>query len=163
LRAAQGLAPMGDKKAISTMIALLNDLPIEQCWEVEDFLSKVAGDKAPALAVSMDKDSRTKAIEAWAKWWTENRKGVDLTKLDLSVEREMGYYLVTENYNQQTGRGRVLEMDLSGKIRWQMDNLSGPYDAHLCRNGNVLVVENMNRVTERDRSGKIVRMDKYFP
>lgn len=161
LRAAQGLAPMGDKKAVSTMIALLADLPIEQCWEVEDFLSKVAGDKAPALAVSMDKDSRTKAIEAWAKWWTENRS-IDLTKLDLTVEREMGFLLVTESYNPQNGRGRVLEMDGNGKIRWQMDNLSAPYDAHLCRNGNVLVVENWNRVTERDRSGKIVGLDKYF-
>jgi len=43
-----------------------------------------------------------------------------------------------------------------------MDNLSGPYDAHLMRNGNVLVVENMNRVTERDRTGKIVGMDRYY-
>ena len=60
------------------------------------------------------------------------------------------------------GRGRVLEMDGSGKIRWQMDNLSGPYDAHLCRNGTVLVVENQNRVTERDRTGKIVGLDRYY-
>src|SRR5262249_54568732 len=60
------------------------------------------------------------------------------------------------------GRGRVLEMDKAGKIRWEMQNLSGPYDAHLCRNGNILVVENMNRVTERDRSGKIVGLDKNF-
>jgi hypothetical protein len=162
LRAAQGLAPMGERKAVSTMIALLNDLPIEQCWEVEDMLSKIAGDKGPSLAVSLDtKESRAKAVEAWAKWWTENPK-IDVTKIDFAADREMGFYLVTENYNPQNGRGRVLEMDRNGKIRWHMDNLSGPYDAHLCRNGNVLVVENMNRVTERNRKGDVVGIDKNY-
>src|SRR5262249_21488279 len=101
--------------------------------------------------------------EAWANWWPENSKSVDLTKLEFAADREMGYFLVTENYNPQNGRGRVLEMDGNGKIRWQMDNLQGPYDAHLCRNGNVLVVENMNRVTERNRKGDVVGIDKPFP
>ena len=35
--------------------------------EVEDFLNRIAGDKAPSTAINTDKDSRSKAIEAWAK------------------------------------------------------------------------------------------------
>src|SRR5262249_4877603 len=52
LRAAQGLAALGQKPAVPVLIALLADLPLEQVWEVEDYLSQVAGDKTPSQFVT---------------------------------------------------------------------------------------------------------------
>src|SRR5690606_21939574 len=47
LRAAQGLAMMGVKDSIPVLIGLLRDLPFDMVWEVEEYLGKVAGEKAP--------------------------------------------------------------------------------------------------------------------
>jgi len=164
LRAAQGLAPLGDKKAVSTLIALLNDLSLEQCAEVEDFLARIAGEKSPSTSVSSDKASREKAIEAWAKWWTDNRDKVVLTNIDCGGERELGLYLVVENYNNQTGRSTIKEIDKNGNVKRKMENgLSGAYDAQVLRDGRVLVIENQQRLTERDKPGKVVGLDKTYP
>ncbi len=162
LRAAQGLAQLGYKKSIPALIALLKDLPLDQCWEVEDYLSRIAGEKAPSEIVTADVGSRAKAIDAWAKWWTDNSKGIDLARIDLN-SRDLGLTLIVENWNPLRGRGRVCEVDNSGKVRWEILDLQWPYDAQLVRGGNVLIVEQQNRVTERDRKGKIVGMDRYFP
>jgi HEAT repeat protein len=161
LRAAQGLAALGEKAAIPALIALLKDLPIDSVWEVEDYLSKVAGDKTPSEVVTLDAASRGKAVEAWNKWWSTHGKTIDLARLDLN-SREMGFYLVVENWNPMRGRGRILEVDGTGKVRWEIGDLMWPTDAQVLRGGNVLVIEQQNRVTERTRANKIV-WDKYFP
>jgi hypothetical protein len=161
LRAAQGLAGLGEKQAVPTLIGLLKDLPLDQIWEVEDYLSRVAGEKAPGDIVTADAASRAKAVAAWTKWWDETGKSIDLAKLDLN-NRELGFYLVIENWNPAKGRGRVLEVDPSGKIRWEIGDLNWPWDAQVLRGGNILVIEQQNRVTERTRANKIV-WDKFFP
>ncbi len=96
------------------------------------------------------------------KWWAANGKTLDLARLDLT-DRERGLYLVVENMNNIRGRGRVLEVDSTGKVRWEIPNLNWPYDAQLLRNGNVLIIEQQNRITERtrDKTNKIV-WDKFF-
>src|SRR5262249_17484906 len=144
------------------LIALLKDLPLEQCWEVEDYLTRVAGEKAPEEIVTAEAGSRTKAIDAWAKWWTDNSKGIDLAKIDLNT-RDLALTLIVENWSPFRGRGRVCEIDTRGKVRWEIADLQWPYDAQIVRGGNVLIVEQQNRVTERDRKGKIVGLDRYFP
>ena len=162
LRAARGLASMGEKESIPALIGLLEKLPIEQAWEVEEFLDLVAGEKAPTVALTADAAGRAKGVEAWEKWWKENGKTTDLAKLD-AMRRELGVYLVVEGYNPQLGSaGRILEVDPSGKVRWEFRGLQNPTDAQSLRNGNVLVVEQQNRVTERDRTGKVVGMDRLF-
>jgi hypothetical protein len=109
-----------------------------------------------------DKESRTKAMTAWQKWFKENGSGLDLTKVDLAGGGSSGQMIVVEQWNRAKGnRGRVLEMDASGKVRWEIDNLDYPWDAQVLRNGNILVIEQQNRVTERDRKNKIV-WDKHF-
>lgn len=160
-RAAQGLCVAGDKEGVPTLIALLKDLPLDQAWEVEDFLVKVAGDKSPTELVTADAASRTKAVEGWEKWWKENSKGIDLAKVDVS-RRTSGFYFVVENWNPALGRGRVCEVDAAGKIRWEMRDMQWPNDAQMLRGGNVLVVEQQQRLTERDRTGKIVGLDRYY-
>src|SRR5206468_7913087 len=49
LRAAQGLVAGKDKDAVPTLIALLADAPQAQAWQVEELLSRLAGEQAPAV------------------------------------------------------------------------------------------------------------------
>jgi len=62
LRASLALAQAYDAKAVSTLIALLADLPTEQGKEVESFLNDLAGDQAPKVALGTDDLSRQKAV-----------------------------------------------------------------------------------------------------
>lgn len=162
LRAAQGLAALGDKEAVPVLIGLLRKLPLEVVWDVEDYLGRLAGDKAPTEAVSADPASRGRVADAWGQWWKENEKATDLNRLDLN-NRELGLSLVVENWNPALGKGRILEVDGAGKIRWEIKDLQWPNDAQLLRGGNVLIVEQQNRVSERDRSGKVVGLDRHYP
>jgi outer membrane protein assembly factor BamB len=156
----RALVAAGEKAAVPTLIALLKELPLEQVWEVEDFLSLVAGDKTPLEVVTADAASRAKAADAWTAWWKANAGGVDLAKLDLS-KRDLGFLVIVENWNPTKGSGRVLELDNNGKLRWEVRPLNYPYDAEVLRGGNVLVVEQQNQVTERDRAGKVL-WNKYY-
>lgn len=161
LRAAQGLASLGEKDSVPAMIGLLKDLPLTLAWEVEDYLGELAGDKSPVEAVSEDPASRARAVAAWGRWWGESHKSV---ALGATVgRRESGHFLLVENYNQAFGRGRVLEVDQSGKALWEVRDLNFPNDAQALRNGHVLIVEQQSRLSERDRSGKVVGLDRHYP
>jgi HEAT repeat protein len=161
LRAAQGLLTLGEKAAVPTLIALLKDLPLEQVWEVEDYLSRMAGDKAPNEVVSTDAASRTRVVEAWTKWWNEIGKTIDLARIDLH-DREGRFFLIVESWNRAGKGGRVMEVDPTGKVRWEIAGLTWPIDAQLIRGGNVLVVEQNVKVSERTRGNKVV-WEKPFP
>lgn len=162
LRVAQSMALLSQKEAVPTLINLLKDLPLEQAWDVEDYLGQLAGEKSPNEGITPDAASRDKVVAAWMKWWNENGEKIDLSQAELA-RRESGLYLVVENWNPARGRGRVMEVDATGKVRWEIPDLQWPYDAQPLRGGTVLVVEQQNRVTERDRKGKIVGFDRYFP
>jgi HEAT repeat protein len=69
LRASLALAQASDAKAVSTLIALLPDLPTAQAQEVESFLTELAGDQAPKVQVGADDVSKQKSRDEWAKWW----------------------------------------------------------------------------------------------
>jgi hypothetical protein len=153
---------LGEKESIPTLIALLRELPLEQVWDVEDYLSQVAGDKTPTEVVTADPASRTKAVDAWSKWWKENGEKIDLVRIE-ATRRESGFYLVVENWNPMLGRGRVFETDGTGKIRWEIRDLQWPNDAQVLKGGNVLIVEQQQRLTERDRTGKIVGVNITLP
>jgi HEAT repeat protein len=162
LRVAQGLLGLGEKQAVPTLIGLLKDLPLEQVWEVEDYLTRIAGEKSPSEVVSADAASRTRAMNAWTKWWNEAGKTIDLARLDLN-DREGRFFLVVEMWNRAGKGGRVMEVDTSGKVRWEIDRLTFPIDVQMLRGGNVLIVEqNAFKVTERTRANKVV-WEKVFP
>ncbi|MFO0877307.1 MAG: HEAT repeat domain-containing protein [Gemmataceae bacterium] len=162
LKTAQGLSLLGEKEAIPVLIALLRDLPIDQAWDIEDYLNQLAGDQSPTEVLTAEVAGRAKAVSAWEKWWAEHNKTVDLARGELG-RRDMGVYVLIENWNPALGRGRVLEVDASGKVRWEIKDLQWPNDAQVLRGGNVLVVEQQNRVTERDRNGKVVGLDRNYP
>jgi HEAT repeat protein len=71
LRASLALAGAHDAKAVSTLIALLPDLPAEAAREVESFLSDLAGEQAPKVPAGTDEVARQRARDAWAKWWLD--------------------------------------------------------------------------------------------
>jgi HEAT repeat protein len=71
LRASLALAHASDAKAVSTLIALLADLPNAQAQEVEGFLNELAGELAPKAPLGTDDTSKQKARDAWAKWWLD--------------------------------------------------------------------------------------------
>lgn len=149
LRTAVALARYGDKSAVPVLIALLADLPLEQVWEAEDLLSALAGDKAPNKPISNDKASRTASIKAWKDWWSKEEKNVDLAVLN-DPEHSSGLLLAIDMQ-----AGKVLEVTRNGRIRWQLQGPQWPWDAVVCRNGNVFVAQqNNNSVSMWTRQGK---------
>jgi HEAT repeat protein len=156
LRAALGLATLREKDAVPVLIALLAELPIDQAYDAEDYLSRIAGDKAPAVPLSPDAAVRAKARDAWSAWWKDNADKVDLAATSTG-ERSLGFLLVVEQYNAQIRSGRVMEVDRAGKTRWEITGLQGPLGAQVLPGEHVLIAEqNINQVTERDLTGKIV-------
>jgi hypothetical protein len=162
LRAAQGLVGLEKKEGVSTLIALLKDLPLEQVWEAEDALGRLAGDKAPTAVVSSDEKSRDAAVKAWNTWWEENEKTVVLVDVLQNRERYQGFTILCKPNN-----GEVVEWDKAGKERWKITGLSNPWDAQVLGNNRVLIAEyNAMQVTERDFKGKILwekKIQNYNP
>ena len=71
------------------------------------------------------------------------------------------------NYYSQTDRGRVIEIDVSGTILWELTGLNLAMDVERLSNGNTLICETHgNRVIEVDSAKNIVwKMDSglYYP
>jgi hypothetical protein len=157
LRSALALAGAHDPEAVPALIKLLATHPdVEKAREVEDFLVRLADDKAPDVALTADHPGRVKARDAWAAWWLEHRGTVDLARLE-PMPRQLGYLLTVELAPARGAGGRVSELDRDGKVRWQFSGLMGPCDAQVLPGGRVLVAEqNANRVTERDLTGKVL-------
>jgi hypothetical protein len=149
--AASALVRAGDKTAVPTLVALLNDAPLSLAWQAEELLFRAAGDKAPDASIaSGDPSSRRKAHEVWTAWWKVHGSEVTLARL-APEETPRGLTLICE-YD-----GRVWEAGKDGKVRWQVLDLQGPNDVQLLSGGRLLVAErNGNKVTERDRQGKIL-------
>jgi hypothetical protein len=151
------------KEAVPILIGLLGQLPPEQLWDAEDVLTRLAGEKAPRLALSSDAASRQAAKKAWQEWWAQNKDKVDLAALSRESPY-LGYTLFVQqvprvNPNPGFVRlvGEVVELDAQGKVRWRFDVDGFPVHACMVGANHVLVAEyNARRVTERDTKGKIL-------
>jgi HEAT repeat protein len=75
VRAALALARAREAKAVSTLITLLSELPLEQARQAEEFLSELAGEQAPKAALGSDAAARQKCRDAWATWWQASEDG----------------------------------------------------------------------------------------
>jgi hypothetical protein len=156
LRTAYALVAIQEKQALGTLVALLGDVALEQAWEVEDFLVRVAGERAPQVSLTPDPASRPKAVQAWTAWHAEHGRNADLTLVS-HEPRSRGYWLLVESYDAVRRGGRVLEQDAAGKVRWQIEGLQYPQYAEVLPGDRVLIAEQgTNRVTERDFTGKIL-------
>jgi HEAT repeat protein len=152
---ALALAGSGDREAMPVLLRLLNELPAEQAFPVEEFLNRVAGERAPSVRPGADAATRTRIREAWETWWRENATTTPDARLvgaRLEHQRQLGYTLIVSQNN-----GQVYELGRDGKVRWQLTNLQGPSDAQVLANGRVLVTEmHGSLVTERNLKNEIV-------
>ena len=150
-RAGQALLFGREKVAVPALIDLLADAPPEVRWQIEDLLTRLAGEQAPQAA-GEDAAGRKRWRDAWTAWWLKHGAAVHLAKLE---ERPpfLNRTLVPEMH-----ANKVWEYGGDGKVRWELTkDLQCPIDAQVLPGGRVLVAElNGNRVTERDRNGKIL-------
>src|SRR5439155_1505896 len=102
-----------------------------------------------------DDDARRKCRAAWEAWWKANAARVDLARVNLD-DPVLGLTLYCE-YDGNAGGGRVWLAGPDGRMRWQINGLSGPNDARLLPGGRVLIAErNAGLVSERDQAGKVL-------
>lgn len=152
LRSAQGLLAGKDKAAIPTLIDLLQSSVGEITWQAEDLLLRVAGEKGePPLFESGKENARKDYRDRWVKWWNEYRDKVDLNRIEHDPPQR-GWTVIA-----QMSTSKVYEIDRNGKVRWTLENLSGPIDAQLLPGDRVLIAEHHgSRVSERNLEGTII-------
>jgi hypothetical protein len=165
LRVASALVHSQDKEAVPALIAFLAELPRAQVWEAEELLQRLAGAKAPAAPlVSDDAAARKKLADAWQAWWKEHGAAVDLAEF-AKTRGGSGLTLVALADGKKAGlgfggpgqAGKVVAIDRTGQVRWEIDNLDHPIDIQLLPGQRILVAEYYGkRVTERDYKGKIL-------
>jgi HEAT repeat protein len=156
---ASSLLRVGDKRAVPALVALLDEGPQALAWQAEDLLHRLASDQVVSVSVGAgDEASRRKARAAWEAWWKTNEGKVDLTKANLELALR-GFTVISEHDQAgNDGLGKIWECGKDGKPRWQIVmNLGGPMDVQFLPGGKLLISEyKANRVTERDREGKIL-------
>jgi HEAT repeat protein len=156
LATALALVERGDREAVPVLIALMVDLPFSQALEAEEYLGRLAQDRAPLVMLSEEAAGRTACRDAWNAWWRQQGPTVDLGRAEIGA-RALGYTLIVESYDPATRSGRVLELDTAGKPRWQVAGLAYPMYAQVLPGERLLVAEQgANRVSERDLAGKIL-------
>jgi outer membrane protein assembly factor BamB len=153
--AAEGLILARDKTAFPALLNLLKAGPRDLAWEAEGLLFRIADDKGPAVSLGTGSDEeRAAAHKAWTEWWEAHRDEVDLARID-RAGRKVGLRLVIA-LNGYGTQGRIWEIGPDRKTRWHLDEVGGPFDAEVLPTGRLLIAEyNSQRVTERDRAGKI--------
>jgi HEAT repeat protein len=150
-RVSQELATAGDKEAVVALAALLEALPDDRAWEIEEQLERLAGDRAPT-EITGSPVNWNNVARAWQEWWQGNRDKVVMTGsfAPTSGGALRGYTLLV-----QPQSSTVTELGPDNKPRWTLTGLRAPNDAQVLANQHVLVAE-QNRVTERDLRGKIL-------
>jgi outer membrane protein assembly factor BamB len=68
----------------------------------------------------------------------------------------MGHTLILAQFDGPRRTNRLLEVDLAGKVLWQIEGLSFAVDAQYASGDRVLIVERGGRVTERDTKGTVI-------
>lgn len=141
LRVALALALAREREAVPVLIALLERLPAEQAWPIEDVLLRLAGEKAPPAPAKS---------ATWAAWWRDHGKNVDLAVLT-TTPPHLGFTLVAA-----PDSGAVFELDRERKVRWEVKGLRSPFDAQVLPGGRVLIAEYGGQVSERKITGEVI-------
>jgi hypothetical protein len=154
-RAAVGLIGGRDREGVTALLRLLPESPADQAWKIEDVLVRLAGEKAPAVALGDAPESRKKAQEAWQAWWKQHGAALDLAKVEVDGLHR-GSLLVAA-MNRTGAVSSVMELDRTGKVLWQIDGLRNPIAVQSLPGDKVLIGEYSTRqVTERNSKGEIL-------
>jgi HEAT repeat protein len=143
-----------DKKSVPALIGLLGELPQGIGWRVEDVLVRLAGEGAPQVTLGGDDAARQRCRDAWLAWWEKNAGTADLAKLNAAPPM-MGHTLLVLR-DQRSGAGKVMELNAKKEEVWKIEGLQLPIDAVMAGRDRVIIVEQTNKVSERDLSGKVI-------
>jgi hypothetical protein len=166
LRVAVALVAQHQRDGVQPLIDCLKELPAEQTLAAEEFLLRIAGDKAPTVSLGKDEASQEECYTAWNQWWQAHAKKIDLTKIDYA-ERPVGFTLVICQTRPVAGKPKqgsyVCELDRAKNVRWKFDVPTGSMDAVMVGPQRIMVLERTSqRVTIRDVKGK-VKWEKMVP
>lgn len=141
--------------AVPVLIALLDQLPAGESAEAEEMLHRLAGETAPSLLVRETPPAQRR--QAWQQWWQAlpaEQRQTQLVKL-AELPPFLNYTLIAQMLPRGT-KGQVLELGPGGTLRWCIDDLIYPVDAHVLGHNRVLIAEYLGRrVTERNFQGEI--------
>ncbi|OAI46047.1 hypothetical protein AYO44_11995 [Planctomycetaceae bacterium SCGC AG-212-F19] len=143
-----------EKAAVPALIDLLAELPADRAGRVEEVLCTIAGSQAPNAALGKDAASRKQCRDAWQAWWGAHGATLDLARLpDTPL---LGFTLIVQ-IDPSNSVGKVVELDAHRRVRWQINGLHYPVDAHVIRHDRVLIAEySGQRVTERNFQGEVL-------
>ncbi len=97
---------------------------------------------------------RQKCGDAWRAWWRDHGPGLDLSRIALE-QRLLGLTLIVTL--DGANRGKVWEVGMDGRPRWEIKDVKGPIDARTLPGNRVLIAEYYGqRVTERDTQGNVL-------
>ncbi len=152
VEAARALLYTADRVAVTTLIALLGEGPMPLAWRAQEILYRVAGEKAPTLALADEQPAqRARVADAWSGWWKEMGPTTKLAGINFD-ETLQGINVICE----EAGGGRVWACRADGKPLWEIKNVLA-WDAQLLPNGHVLIGEySGGQVTERNLKGEIL-------
>jgi hypothetical protein len=163
LRAGLALVSRKEREALPALVELLNHLPPEQLWPVEEILIRLAGDKTPAVSLGTTPETRRASYSAWNKWLGEN-PNLDLVKLD-QVPATLGLTVIVQQKLRAVVGGRVagevLEVDKDKQKKWSFEVANYPVDAQVYEDKGqtrVLVAEfQASQISIRDTKGNVVK------
>jgi hypothetical protein len=154
LRVALALVAAREAEAVPALVGLLGEPSVREVEvsHIEEFLCRLAEDKAPTLSFGVDAAAHRKYRDAWDKWWRDEGSKLPAARLEEAATKPRGYTLVI-----LLDLGQVVDLDPSNRTRFQLTGLDFPLDVQLLPGERVLAAEYQgNRVTERDRSNKIL-------
>jgi|GEM_PF-776452 len=129
----------------------------------EDIGYRMGEPNSPEPAPVLSSSDRERRIAAWKTWWT-TRKNQPMTLRDPLLPAGPGGSTMVVILEQ----GKIIDLDVQKKPRWQINELEYPLDAQLLPGPRVLVAEHGglgnrlgDRITERDIKGRILWAKGY--
>jgi hypothetical protein len=151
-----------EKEALPVLVELLDRLPPEQMWPVEEILIRLAGDKTPAVSLGTNNDTRRACYTAWNKWLSDHPT-ISLAKLD-EIPPLLGLTVIVQQKNRVVGgrvAGEVVELDKDKQKKWSFEVTNYPVDAQVWdEKGEIRVVVaefQGAQVSIRDNKGSIIK------
>lgn len=156
LRVAVALACAADSKAVPVLIDLVADLPGAERWQAQEILHRLAGAEAPTFETVEDAAAAQKARDAWRAWYVKHSAKIKLVPFPVPPPL-LGFTTIAAfSPPPDRTKSRVLEVDRTGKVRWQFE-CHYPVDVRVLPGNRVLVSECEGlRITERDFKGNIL-------
>src|SRR5262249_10810997 len=125
--AADALVRAGDRDAVPVLIGLLGEGPMPLGYRAQEVLYRIAGEKAPVLALTEgDQEKRRAVAAAWGDWWKDAAAATDLGKINFE-EALQGINIIGETAGAMP-LVRVWACRADGKPLWEIKGISGPTD-----------------------------------